>query len=67
MLGREVQREARALTRLMATYGVDLVYGGGSVGVMGTVARGVDRAGGKVYGVIPKVGASMNCVHNVPV
>lgn len=31
-----------------------LVYGGGSVGLMGAVANGVMAAGGEVIGVIPE-------------
>jgi uncharacterized protein (TIGR00730 family) len=38
----------------MAESGVRLVYGGGSVGLMGTVADSVLAHGGEVFGVIPK-------------
>ena len=38
----------------MAQAGVRLVYGGGSVGLMGTVADSVLAHGGEVLGVIPK-------------
>ncbi|XP_006652045.1 probable cytokinin riboside 5'-monophosphate phosphoribohydrolase LOGL5 [Oryza brachyantha] len=34
--------------------GIDLVYGGGSVGLMGLVARAVHGGGGHVLGVVPK-------------
>ena len=37
----------------MAEAGVRLVYGGGSVGLMGTIARTVLDAGGAVTGIIP--------------
>jgi uncharacterized protein (TIGR00730 family) len=37
----------------MAEAGVRLVYGGGSVGLMGTIARSVLDAGGMVTGIIP--------------
>lgn len=37
---------------LLAREGIALVYGGGSVGLMGAVADGVLRAGGEVHGVI---------------
>ena len=40
--------------RLMAEGGHRLVYGGGSVGLMGAVARGARAAGGEVIGVIPE-------------
>ena len=38
----------------MAQEGIALVYGGGKVGLMGTVADAVLAAGGKVIGVIPR-------------
>jgi len=38
----------------MAQSGVRLVYGGGSVGLMGSVADSVLANGGEVFGVIPK-------------
>ena len=39
--------------RLLATRDIGLVYGGGSVGLMGAVADGALEAGGEVIGVIP--------------
>ena len=45
---------ARALGHLMATAGIRLVYGGGSVGLMGILARTVLSAGGAVTGIIPQ-------------
>ena len=39
--------------RSLAARGYDLIYGGGSVGLMGVVARAAKRAGGEVIGVIP--------------
>ena len=45
---------ARAMTRAMAARGIDLVYGGGRLGLMGIVADEMLSAGGKVYGVIPQ-------------
>lgn len=44
---------ARILGRSLAEAGVTLVYGGGSVGLMGTLARAVLDGGGSVTGVIP--------------
>lgn len=44
---------AKTLGRAMAESRVRLVYGGGSVGLMGTVARNVLDAGGAVTGIIP--------------
>jgi uncharacterized protein (TIGR00730 family) len=45
---------ARALGAAMAKAGVRLVYGGGSVGLMGIVARTVLANGGNVTGIIPQ-------------
>jgi uncharacterized protein (TIGR00730 family) len=44
---------ARALGTLVASRGIDLVYGGGRVGLMGVVAGAALAAGGRVFGVIP--------------
>jgi uncharacterized protein (TIGR00730 family) len=44
---------ADVLGRDMAKRGIGLVYGGGSLGLMGQVARGVLAGGGKVTGIIP--------------
>lgn len=40
--------------RLLAENGIGLVYGGGSLGLMGTVAKSVLRNGGHVTGIIPQ-------------
>ncbi len=45
---------ARQLGRGMAEAGIRLVYGGGRIGMMGTVADAVLAAGGQVLGVIPE-------------
>ncbi|WP_210485709.1 TIGR00730 family Rossman fold protein [Microvirga antarctica] len=44
---------AAALGRDMAECGISLVYGGGNVGLMGTVAQAVLDHGGHVTGIIP--------------
>jgi hypothetical protein len=44
---------AEALGTAIARAGLGLVYGGGSVGLMGRVAGAALAAGGEVYGVIP--------------
>ncbi|CAA2136500.1 MULTISPECIES: TIGR00730 family Rossman fold protein [Methylobacterium] len=44
---------AAALGRSLAEAGLGLVYGGGNVGLMGTVAQAVLDAGGHVTGIIP--------------
>lgn len=43
------------LGKEMARRGITLVYGGASVGIMGTVADAVLEAGGQVIGVIPQM------------
>lgn len=45
---------ADGLGAWLAKNGITLVYGGGHVGLMGAVADGCLRAGGKVIGVIPQ-------------
>src|SRR5436305_2108689 len=45
---------ARALGRVMAERGIGLVYGGGSIGLMGILARTVLANGGRVTGIIPQ-------------
>jgi len=44
---------ARTLGRTLAEAGIGLVYGGGSLGLMGEVARSTLKAGGRVTGIIP--------------
>jgi len=46
---------ARALGRAIAARGLELVYGRGSIGLMGTVADAALAAGARVIGVIPQV------------
>lgn len=45
---------AEALGRELVARGWGLVYGGGKTGLMGAVARGTKKAGGRVVGVIPE-------------
>ena len=45
---------ARAMGRALVGRGLGLVYGGGHVGLMGTIADEVLRLGGEVTGVIPQ-------------
>jgi len=54
-LGRDPRHEAaaRAFGEILAKNGVSLVYGGGGMGLMGTVARSVLEHGGHVTGIIP--------------
>lgn len=50
----EYAQSAYAFGTEMARRGITLVYGGGKVGLMGTVADAVLAAQGKVIGVIPR-------------
>lgn len=45
---------ARELGRLLAERGLGVVYGGGSVGLMGALADAALGAGGEVIGVLPR-------------
>ena len=45
---------AAAFGKLLAEHGIRLVYGGGSLGLMGAVANGVLDNGGMVTGIIPE-------------
>jgi uncharacterized protein (TIGR00730 family) len=45
---------AKTLGQAIAEAGLGLVYGGGSIGLMGETARNVLAAGGKVTGIIPE-------------
>ena len=46
--------EAEKLGRLLAERRIELVYGGGNIGLMGAVADACLAAGGSVVGVIPE-------------
>ncbi len=55
--------EAARLGRELARRDWELVYGGGSVGLMGEIADAVLAAGGKVTGVIPQMLAVKELQH----
>lgn len=50
----EYVEAAKRLGEYFAEHSIDLVYGGGKVGLMGAIADATLAHGGKVYGVIPK-------------
>jgi uncharacterized protein (TIGR00730 family) len=54
----------RATAAAMVGRGVDLVYGGGRLGLMGLIADSVLAGGGRVYGVIPKALVNLEVAHN---
>jgi uncharacterized protein (TIGR00730 family) len=49
--------------RLLAERGIDLIYGGGNVGLMGRVADSCLSHGGRAIGVIPKALAAKELAH----
>ena len=54
---------ARATAEAMVSNGVDLVYGGGRLGLMGLIADRVLELGGRVYGVIPHALVDLEVAH----
>lgn len=52
--GNSYREAANDLGKHLASSGIDLVYGGGSKGLMGVLANAVLAAGGKARGVIPQ-------------
>lgn len=48
-------QHAKELATMIADKKIELIYGGGSKGIMGVVANTVMEAGGVVRGVIPKL------------
>jgi uncharacterized protein (TIGR00730 family) len=59
----EYTEQARAFGAEMARLGMALVYGGGKVGLMGTVADAVLAGGGRVIGVIPRQLVELEVAH----
>ena len=54
---------ACATARAMVRSGVELVYGGGRLGLMGLIADSVLDLGGRVYGVIPAALIELEVAH----
>lgn len=54
---------ARDTGKLLAERGIDLVYGGGRLGMMAIVADAVRGGGGKTYGVIPRALTGLEVAH----
>jgi uncharacterized protein (TIGR00730 family) len=57
-------QEAAALGRLLASRDIGVVFGGGKVGLMGTLADAALAAGGEVIGVIPSALVSKEIAHD---
>lgn len=55
---------ARALGANLAARGIELVYGGARIGVMGAAAAGALEAGGRVIGVIPEALTLKEVMHD---
>jgi uncharacterized protein (TIGR00730 family) len=55
---------ARELGQLLAAQQIELIYGGGRVGLMGVLADAVLDAGGRVQGVIPQSLADREVAHH---
>jgi len=56
--------QSNQLGQIMAKKGIGMVYGGGCIGLMGAVADGILKKGGKVIGVIPGFLKRKEIVHN---
>ena len=54
---------ARATAQAMVDAGVDLVYGGGRLGLMGVIADRMLELGGRAYGVIPQALVDIEVAH----
>jgi uncharacterized protein (TIGR00730 family) len=54
---------ATALGRGLAEAGITVIFGGGSIGMMGAVADGALKAGGEVIGIIPDFLARREVAH----
>lgn len=57
------EKSARMLGRGIAARGIQLIYGGADVGLMGWVAKECLDAGGEVVGVMPEHLADMEVAH----
>ncbi|MDP9009123.1 MAG: TIGR00730 family Rossman fold protein [Pseudomonadota bacterium] len=57
------EQAAQIFGRLLSRRGIELVYGGGNVGLMGTLANACLKEGGRVIGVIPQALADKELAH----
>jgi uncharacterized protein (TIGR00730 family) len=56
--------EAEKLGKLLAHSGRAIIYGGGKIGLMGSLADGALSVGGKITGIIPGFLNDMELAHN---
>src|SRR5580658_10200301 len=54
---------AQRLGEVLATAGIEIVYGGGAVGSMGALADGALSRGGRVIGILPRFMAELEWGH----
>jgi uncharacterized protein (TIGR00730 family) len=59
----EYARAAEGLGRELARQGIEIVYGGASIGLMGALADAALQEGGKVIGVIPEALKNREVAH----
>jgi uncharacterized protein (TIGR00730 family) len=57
------EQAAQTVGRLICRRGIELVYGGGNVGLMGVLANACLHEGGRVIGVIPQSLADQEVAH----
>ncbi|PRO66236.1 TIGR00730 family Rossman fold protein [Alkalicoccus urumqiensis] len=57
------ERESKKLGEALAEREIELVYGGGAVGMMGVTANAVLNAGGRVTGVMPRMLSEREVAH----
>jgi uncharacterized protein (TIGR00730 family) len=55
--------ETRQLGQRLAEHQIEIIFGGGQIGLMGTLANACLEAGGKVIGVIPKFLINKEVLH----
>jgi len=54
---------AHRLGEILACNSIDIVYGGGALGLMGQVANGALANGGKVIGIMPRFMQELEWAH----
>lgn len=54
---------AESFGQALAAHGIELVWGGGHVGLMGAIADAALNAGGRAYGVIPEFMVDRELAH----
>lgn len=58
------ESQARELGRILAGRDITIIYGGGSIGLMGALADAALHASGKVIGIMPESLANKEIYHN---